>query len=201
MKESRPVRLLLSGVRTGEYPRVAIRTHDLVTVGQAAVLLRSSRAHVVDLCLRGLLPYVRVGGQRRVRRADCEALIRPRLTREQMKTLWLHRAVAGKVVANPGAVLAAAQINLRRLRRLHPDGRDWEWLDRWDAVIEDGVEAVLDALTSSTEHAVALRGQSPFAGILSESERCAVVAAFVDSRRDHARQMRPEQLEQVLKAV
>jgi excisionase family DNA binding protein len=180
---------------------VAIRTHDLVTVGQAAVLLRSSRAHVVDLCLRGLLPYVRVGGQRRVRRADCEALIRPRLTREQMETLWLHRAVAGKVVANPGAVLAAAQINLRRLRRLHPEGRDWEWLDRWDAVIEDGVEVVLDALTSSTEHAVALRRQSPFAGILSESERRAVVAAFVDSRRDHARQMRPEQLEQVLKAV
>jgi excisionase family DNA binding protein len=180
---------------------VAIRTHDLVTVGQAAVLLRSSRAHVVDLCLRGLLPYVRVGGQRRVRRADCEALIRPRLTREQMETLWLHRAVAGKVVANPGAVLAAAQINLRRLRRLHPEGLNWEWLDRWDAVIEDGVEAVLDALTSSTEHAVALRRQSPFAGILSESERRAVVAAFVDSRRDHARQMRPEQLEQVLKAV
>ena len=92
-----------------------------------------------------------------MRRADVEALIRPRLTREQMETLWLHRAVAGKVVANPAAVLAAAQINLRRLRRLHPEGRAWEWLDRWDAVIEDGVEAVLDALTSSTEYAVELR--------------------------------------------
>jgi excisionase family DNA binding protein len=180
---------------------VAIGTRDLVTVGQAAVLLRASRAHVVDLCLRGLLPYVRIGGQRRIRRADVEALIRPRLTREQMESLWLHRAIAGKVVANPPAVLAAAHINLRRLRRMHPTGQAWEWLDRWDAVLEEGVEAVLEALTSSTDVAVGLRRQSPFAGILSEAERAEVVGAFADSRRDRARPMRREQVEHVLKAV
>jgi excisionase family DNA binding protein len=184
-----------------QYSRVAIGTRDLVTVGQAAVLLRASRAHVVDLCLRGLLPYVRIGGQRRIRRADVEALIRPRLTREQTESLWLHRAIAGKVVANPPAVLAAARINLRKLRRMHPAGEAWEWLDRWDAVLDDGVEAVLEALTSSTDVAVGLRRQSPFAGILSEAERAEVVAAFADSRRDHARPMRREQVELVLKAV
>ena len=201
MKESIAVRLLRYGVGNRQYPRVTSRTGDLVTTGQAAILLRSSRAHVVDLCLRGLLPYVRVGGQRRIRRADVEALIRPRLNREQLESLWLHWAIAGKVVAKPGAVLAAAQINLRRLRRIHPTGPAWEWLDLWDAVLEEGVEAVLDALTSSTEQAVALRRQSPFAGILSEAERRDVVTAFADSRRDHARPMRRETVEQVLKAV
>jgi excisionase family DNA binding protein len=178
-----------------------MRTPDLVTTGQAAILLRSSRAHVVDLCLRGLLPYVRVGGQRRIRRDDVEALIEPGLSRDEMESLWLHRAVAGKVVANPPALLAAAAINLRRLRRMHPDGRAWEWLDRWEAVIDEGAEPVLEALTSSAEYAVELRRTSPFAGILSETERKTVVEAFAASRRDHARQMHREQLEQVLRSV
>lgn len=164
-------------------------------------MLRSSRAHVVDLCLRGLLPYVRVGGQRRIRRADVEALIQPGLSRDETESLWLHRAVAGKVVANPPALLAAAAINLRRLRRLHPSGESWEWLDRWDALLDDGVEAVLDALTSSSEHAVGLRRASPFAGVLSEVERRTILLAYAESRRGHARRMRADQLERVLRSV
>jgi excisionase family DNA binding protein len=174
---------------------------DLLTTGQAAIMLRSSRAHVVDLCLRGLLPYVRVGGQRRIRRSDVEALITPGLSRDEMESLWLHRAVAGKVVANPPAMLAAAAINLRRLRRLHPDGTDWEWLDRWDALLDDGVEPVLEALTSSSDHAVALRRASPFAGVLTEVERRTILLAYAESRRGHARRMRPEQLERILRSV
>lgn len=195
------VRLLRGKYRSGEYPRVTMRSRDLVTVGQAAILLRSSRAHVADLCVRGLLPFVRVDGQRRIRRCDVEALIQPSLTRAQLESLWLHRAIAGKVVTNPQAVLAAAQINLRRLRRMHPEGRSWEWLDRWDALIEEGLEEVLDALTSSAEYAVELRHTSPFVGVLTEAERRTVLDAFTESRHDHARQMRPEQLEHVLRTV
>ena len=174
---------------------------DLVTTGQAAIMLRSSRAHVVDLCLRGLLPYVRVGGQRRIRRSDVEALIEPGLSRDEMESLWLHRAVAGKVVANPPALLAAAAINLRRLRRLHPTGTAWHWLDRWDAVLEEGVEAVLQALTSSATYAIELRRTSPFAGVLSEVERKTILLAYAESRRGHARRMRPDQLERILHSV
>lgn len=177
------------------------RANQLLTTGEAARLLRSSRAHVVDLCLRGLLPYVKVGVQRRLRRADVEALIEPGLTREQLATLWLHRAVAGKIVQDPPALLAAAATNLRRLRRMHPEGRAWEWLDRWQAVLDEGVESVLDALTSSAEYAVELRSTSPFAGTLSEAERRAVLDAFAESRRDRARPMRPEKLEQVLRSL
>jgi excisionase family DNA binding protein len=178
-----------------------MRTIDLVTTGEAARLLRSSRAHVVDLCLHGLLPYVRIGAQRRVRRADVEALIEPGLTRDQLESLWLHRAVAGMVVANPPVLLAAAAINLRRLRRMHPEGDAWGWLDRWDAMLDDGVDAVLDVLTSSAQDAVEMRRASPFAGILSEAERRRVLKAFADSRRERARPMRPEKIERVLRSV
>jgi hypothetical protein len=136
-----------------------------------------------------------------MRRCDVEALIEPRMDREQLETLWLHRAVAGRLVRDPRAVLAAAAINLRRLRRLHPEGRAWGWLDRWDAVLEQGVEAVLEALTSSAAYAVELRTTSPFTGILPEGERQAVLAAFADLRRDHARSMPPEKFERVLRSL
>ena len=174
---------------------------SLLTTGEAAVLLRSSRVHVTDLCLRGLLPYVLVGAQRRIRRADVEALIQPGLTQQELQTLWLHHAVAGKVVQNPPAILAAAAINLRRLRRLHPEGRAWEWLDRWEVVLEDGAEAVLEALTSSAEYAVDLRRKSPFAGILTENERQSVVATFAASRRDRARSVGADKVDRVLHGV
>jgi hypothetical protein len=170
-------------------------------MGQAAIMLRSSRRHVIGLCARGLLPYVIVGTSRRVRRADVEALVQPVLTRAQVEQLWLHQAIAGRFVANPTALLAAAAITLRRLRRLHPEGQEWGWLDRWQAVLDAGPEAVLDALTSSSEYAVELRATSPFAGILSEVERRTVLDALAESRRDHARPVTLKTVERVMKAV
>ena len=80
------------------------RREEFLTTGEAAVLLGSSRQHVVDLCERGLLPCSRAGTHRRVRRVDVEAMLRPDLTRDQLKALWLHRAVAGRLVAAGRAV-------------------------------------------------------------------------------------------------
>ena len=190
-----------SGGLGRQHSCVTIGANDLLTTGEAARLLRSTRVHVADLCLRGLLPYVKIGSQRRVRRADVEALVEPGLTREQLATLWLHRAIAGKLVQNPAALLAAAAINLRRLRRLHPEGPAWEWLDRWEAVLDDGAEAVLEALTSTAAAATALRQTSPFAGILTETERRRVLDAFAENWRDRARPMPLATLERVLRSV
>ena len=55
------VRLLRRGRPPGEHPHVTMGTGELMTTGQAAILLRVSRGHVADLCLRGLLPYVSAG--------------------------------------------------------------------------------------------------------------------------------------------
>jgi excisionase family DNA binding protein len=174
---------------------------DLLSIGEAAILLRPSRRHVIDLCARGLLPYVSVGVHRRLRRADVEALIRPALSRTETEQLWLHQAIAGTFVANPAAVLAAATINLRRLRRLHRDGEPWEWIDRWQAILDEGPEAVLEALTSSAEYAIELRSTSPFVGILSEMDRRTVLDALAEMRQEQARPMPAETLERVLRAV
>jgi excisionase family DNA binding protein len=162
---------------------VVVRERDLLTTSEAAVLLRSSRQHVVDMCERGLLPYVKVGAHRRLRRADVEAILRPELARDQLKALWLHRAVAGRLVQDPDAVLAKAESNLARLRQIHPDGMAARWLDRWRVVVDAGVEAVLDVLTSRAPEAIELRQNSPFAGVLSEADRRAVLGAFADRWR------------------
>jgi len=162
---------------------MAVRERDLLTTSETAALLRSSRQHVVDMCERGLLPHVKVGTHRRLRRADVEAILRPELTRDQLKALWLHRAVAGRLVQDPHAVLLKAARNLDRLRLVHPDGMAARWLDRWRTVLDAGAEAVLDVLTSGEPHAIELRQNSPFAGVLSEAERQAVLGAFADHWR------------------
>jgi hypothetical protein len=90
-------------------------------------------------------------------------------------------------VTDPDGVLSKVRANLDRLRQVHRDGMAAMWLDRWQATLDDGVEAVLDALTSRVPHAVELRQNSPFAGVLPETERRAVLAAFVARwREEHA---------------
>jgi hypothetical protein len=118
-----------------------------------------------------------------LRRTDIEAVLRPELTRDQLKALWLHRAVAGRLVSDPDAVLTKATTNLQRLRQVHPDGMAANWLERWQAVLDAGAEAVLDVLTSRTPDAVELRQNSPFAGVLPESDRQAVLTAFAGQWR------------------
>jgi len=53
---------------------------DLMSTGEAARLLGCSRQHVVDLCVRGVLPFVSVGSHRRVRRTDVTGLMNRELT-------------------------------------------------------------------------------------------------------------------------
>lgn len=162
------------------------RDRELLATGQAATLLGCSRQHVVDLCVRGDLPSLTVGTHRRVRRADIEALasagtgagMSGRARRpEQVRSLWLHRAVAGRLARDPERVLQRARRNLDRLERAHPAGMGARWLARWRALVEQGPEAVMRALVAESEEADELRQNSPFAGVLSEAERLAILQA------------------------
>jgi excisionase family DNA binding protein len=153
---------------------------ELLTTGQVARLLGTSRQQVVNLCERGELSFVRVGAHRRVRRDDVEALLRPthKLTRDQLKSLWLHQAVAGRLVTDPDEVLGKARENLDRLLRQHRQTMTEVWLKRWQDSIDEGVGAVLKALTSEDPESVELRQNSPFAGVLSQPQRQKVLESF-----------------------
>jgi hypothetical protein len=121
-----------------------------------------------------------------VRRSDIDALVGRQLTREAERSLWLHRAVAGRLVLDPDGVMQRARANLRRMLATHPSGMSATWLARWQDVLDAGVDAVLDTLTSRTPLAFELRQNSPFAGVLTDRQRTAALAAFREHwRRDH----------------
>lgn len=150
---------------------------DLLTTGQAAELLSSSRQHVVDLCDRGDLPFSTTGVHRRVRRSDVEALRTrtDRLTRDQERSLWLAYAVAGVIVQDPVATIDLAKQNLHRLQAQHTRGQLARWLGDWQVLLDGPVEEVLATLTSRTPRARELRQNNPFAGVLSDDQRVRVL--------------------------
>jgi excisionase family DNA binding protein len=152
---------------------------ELLTTGEAARLLNTSRQHIVDLCDEGDLPFVTTGRHRRVRRADVEALRTrtQRLTRDQRRSLWLGHAIAGKLVQDPGGVVEKAWMNLDNLEQVHSGGVARRWLAEWRVILRGPTEGVLEALTSPIPRARELRQNSPFAGVLTDEERQRVLAA------------------------
>lgn len=169
---------------------------QLLSTGDVASFLGVSRQHVVDLCDRGDLVFVRVGSHRRVPQFELERLLAAshgsKLTRDQERSLWLHRAVLAELVTDPEDVLARVRGNLQRLRTQHPDrGMTARWLVHWQEVLDAGVDAVADVLTSQGPAALELRQNSPFAGVISEEVRSRVLASFVRHwRRDHGQPSR-----------
>jgi excisionase family DNA binding protein len=163
----------------------------LLSTGDVASVLGVSRQHVVDLCDRGDLIFVWVGSHRRVPRSELDRLLgavhEGRLTRDQERSLWLHRAVLAELVNNPEDVLARVGGNLHHLRAQHVGrGMTAHWVGQWQKVLDAGVDAVADVLTSQRPAALQLRQNSPFAGVISQEVRSRVLASFVRHwRRDH----------------
>ena len=73
-------------------------SEELLTTGEAAKLLSSTRQHVVNLCNSGDLPFGTVGKRRRVRRRDVEVL-RNRTQRLSRDGLALLRGRADITIA------------------------------------------------------------------------------------------------------
>ena len=117
---------------------------------------------------------------RRLLRSEVEALARPRrgVTREELRSLWLNRAVAGHLARDPQRVLMRARRNLERFSQIHSGSTVEHWLKRWQNVLDQGPEAVMETLTSTTPEAADLRQNSPFAGVLPQRERRAVLNSF-----------------------
>jgi excisionase family DNA binding protein len=172
-------------VRTTTFDRLSDPAEDdlltTLTTGEAATLLNSSRQHVVDLCERGELPFTTVGTHRRVRRADVEALRTrtERLTRDQQRSLWLAYAVAGRIVADPARARQAAMENLARMRE-SSRGQARRWLDEWERLLAGPIEKLLQVLVSPSPKGRELRQNTPFAGVVGDAERFAVLEAWKD---------------------
>ena len=159
------------------------RSDDKLSTGEAAKLLGVTRQHVADLCSRGVLPFVMVGTHRRVQRGDVLALAGRSaadrggpMTRDQIRTLWLHRVAAGHVARAPGTSIAKARRRLHAVLDKDPAGR--RWLEDWDTLMWEGPEAVMREMVSTAPHSRELRQNSPWLSLLTAAERTATIAAF-----------------------
>lgn len=150
---------------------------QLVSTGVAARLLGVSRQHVVDMCDDGRLNCVLVGTHRRVSTRDIEELTAQHreLSREETRSLLLGYAVAGRLVADPTRVLEIAHRNLDGAQANISRGSTSLWMVEWRTLLGEPLPELLEALTSKSERSCELRQNSPFAGVLTEVERTAVL--------------------------
>lgn len=119
--------------------------------------------------------------QRLARAVGLDAAVEyyPPLTREDRRSLWLHRAIASRLSADPDRVLAQARQCLERMLARH-DGASLP-LREWVVLLDRPVDALLPLLTDPDAWARELRHVTPFAGVLSAAERAEVYRAFAGS--------------------
>lgn len=159
---------------------------DWLTTGEAARVIGSTRQHVVDLCNRGLLPYSLVNRHRRIRREDLVAFAAgaQRMTRDQQRSFRLAMAVAGHLVTDPEGTKDAARAHLAEISPGSSRRRGGKWRDRWIALLDGPLDDLLTALTADTVDSRELRQNSPFVGILTETERKAVLQGLAHPAKD-----------------
>jgi hypothetical protein len=91
------------------------------------------------------------------------------------RSLELHRVIAYKLLQNP-SLLNIATSNIERWKKQNKFPQPY--LDEWLVYIESDMETLINFMTALTEEAQRLRSSSPFAGILSNSERMAIFETF-----------------------
>lgn len=104
------------------------------------------------------------------------------LTREELRSLALHEAIAGKLDETPAEVVAQARIVLRRMQVGNPDAS--RLLGVWERLLEGPPGELATVLLDRGPLARELRHTTPFAGVLSAKERAEVYRAFQASEQE-----------------
>jgi hypothetical protein len=105
----------------------------------------------------------------------------PPLTREDRRSIVLHHAIAQRLLAEPERVVALARRNLKRMIESGAGGA--QLLEEWRIALERPVAALVPLLTDPAPWARELRQVTPFAGVLSASERAEALSAFAERER------------------
>ncbi len=105
------------------------------------------------------------------------------LTQQERRSLWLHRAIATTIQAEPERALVVARENLSTRRRVDEASRAETWRQAWEALLGGPLDSLLAALCSTSTYASQLRQTAPFAGLLTPRERWAVYRGFAATDR------------------
>ena len=113
-----------------------------------------------------LVPLVRVGDIHRDH---------PELRRDQLLSLVLHYDLAARLVRDPNGIRSKSASNIATMRRADPRGAARSWLDRWAALLTGPLGLLLSAMIDPSSDGDDLRQCSPFAGVMDERVRQAII--------------------------
>lgn len=94
----------------------------------------------------------------------------------EVRSLAMHARIAQKLLKDP-AVIEHARRNLQRWKAAKP-GLQPRWHAEWAEWLRRPPAEVAGVMTELTERGARLRQSSPFAGVLSETERRRIHDAF-----------------------
>ena len=100
----------------------------------------------------------------------------PALTREERRSLALHRAIAERLQRDPLDTLRRARATLERMSTVACSSS--QALREWGVLLDRPVPALVEVLTDPSPWARELRHVTPFAGVLSARERAEVLRDF-----------------------
>jgi hypothetical protein len=100
----------------------------------------------------------------------------PSHTYIDMRSLAMHRLVVEKIRHDP-ALFAKVRLSLTRWRGMVCLASQ-PYLQAWEALANQGIEACLQMALEDSQYATALRQSSPFVGILTDQERFAFLKSW-----------------------
>lgn len=95
--------------------------------------------------------------------------------RIDQRSLAMHRRIAEKLRESP-SLLAIAEDNLARW--MSQPGRSQPYLEAWQALLRLPIDELTKRIVEPSEWMTALRQSSPFAGVLSNQERWAILREY-----------------------
>ena len=160
---------------------VILSLRDLVGMTQAALARAGGTSQPAIAAYEAGRKSPTIGTVQRLARAvglDAAVDYFPPLTREDRRSLALHRAIAKRLREDPDVVLTQARQSLATMTARQPEVS--HLLREWTVLLARPVEALLPLLTDPDPWARELRHVTPFAGVLTAAERAEVYRGFAD---------------------
>lgn len=110
----------------------------------------------------------------------CYPTVGTALTRDQERSLVLHKAIAKELRARETEVLQIARQNILRMRSVNPHATPL--LDEWERILQGTIDQIVACFLDPGEHSRDLRQVSPFAAVLTAAQRVAVYRSFRGAR-------------------
>lgn len=108
----------------------------------------------------------------------------PPMTREDRRSLALHREIAKHLAQHPEATLKRARRTLERMLESNPSARPL--LSKWQGLLAGPIPEIIEVLYDPRPSARELRHVTPFAGVLRARERARIYREFASSERGHS---------------